>query len=222
MNRRDTILTAAKRLFSQYGPQKTTIADIAREAGVGVGTVYLEFASKEAILEELSTSRHRLVLNAMRSSSEAVDADWAARLSAALTARALGFLCTRDDGLHASDLIHCGNPAVKAAHRWFEDEERRLIQSLLAGGARAGEFDVADPAAVATLVLRAYVTFSPPWVLGRSLEEIERPLAAMHELVLRGLLHRMPRREARPPEPQRGRPGPEAAATAGTGRRSRG
>jgi hypothetical protein len=52
--RRQTILAAAERLLRHYGPGKTTIAEIAREADVGVGTVYLEFSSKDAILEALS------------------------------------------------------------------------------------------------------------------------------------------------------------------------
>ena len=189
MDRRNQILNAAKRLLGQYGPQKTTIADIAREAGVGVGTVYLEFASKEAIVEELSSRRYRQVLQQMIEAAESSSA-WSERLMAALTARSLSFLCPRDEGMHAGDLLHCGNAAVKAAHQRFQDEERRMIERLLDGGVSAGEFEIADTAQTAGLVLRAYVTFTPPFVLGRTRDEIQRPLAAMHQLLLHGLLAR--------------------------------
>src|SRR3954470_12265580 len=65
-HRREQILKAADRLLRHYGPHKTTVADVAREAGVGVGSVYLDFPSKDALVEELSRSRYRAVLDAMR------------------------------------------------------------------------------------------------------------------------------------------------------------
>jgi AcrR family transcriptional regulator len=187
--RRQIILAAAKRLFCQYGPQKTTIADIAREAGCGVGSVYLEFSSKEAIVEELSSHRHRQVLEAMTEAADSATA-WSDRLCAALTARTMSFVHRREEGMHAGDLLHCGNSAVKAAHQRFQEEERRLIERLLDGGVHAGEFEVADVSLTSVLVLRAYVTFAPPFVHGRSRDDLQRPLAAMHELLLRGLLRR--------------------------------
>lgn len=49
-NRKQLIAEAAQKLFLHYGIKKTTISDIAREAGIGKGTVYLDFRSKEEIL----------------------------------------------------------------------------------------------------------------------------------------------------------------------------
>ena len=40
---RDTILDAADGLIQRFGYQKTTVDDIAREAGIGKGTIYLHF-----------------------------------------------------------------------------------------------------------------------------------------------------------------------------------
>jgi AcrR family transcriptional regulator len=64
--RRKRILEATERLLRRYGPAKTTVADIAREAEIAVGAVYLEFASKDAIVEELSQGQHRAVMAAAR------------------------------------------------------------------------------------------------------------------------------------------------------------
>ena len=47
---RDRILDAAERLLARFGYKKTTMEDIAREAGLGKRTLYLHFASKEALL----------------------------------------------------------------------------------------------------------------------------------------------------------------------------
>ena len=56
--RREKLLEVADRLFRHYGPQKTTMADVAREAGIGVGTVDLEFPSKAALVLALSPRRY--------------------------------------------------------------------------------------------------------------------------------------------------------------------
>lgn len=46
---RDEILNATDRLLARYGYKKMTIDDLAQEVGIGKGTVYLHFASKEEI-----------------------------------------------------------------------------------------------------------------------------------------------------------------------------
>src|SRR6185295_16334525 len=96
--RRALILAAADRLLRHYGAQKTTVSDVAREAGVGVGSVYLEFPSKEAIVEELSRSRHREVLDAMRAAASAGRRPSSERFTRALDARLEAFFALVDGG----------------------------------------------------------------------------------------------------------------------------
>jgi AcrR family transcriptional regulator len=47
---RDAILDATDHLLSRYGYKKMTIDDLAAEVGIGKGTVYLYFPSKEEIV----------------------------------------------------------------------------------------------------------------------------------------------------------------------------
>lgn len=49
----ERIIRAAFVVTSKVGFESVTLADIAREAGVGVSTVYTRFKSKDALLEEL-------------------------------------------------------------------------------------------------------------------------------------------------------------------------
>jgi AcrR family transcriptional regulator len=49
---RELIVTAARRLVAEQGTE-AQIQDVAREAGVGVGTVYRHFPNKEALMGEL-------------------------------------------------------------------------------------------------------------------------------------------------------------------------
>lgn len=51
--KRDDILNAALRLFSQRGFYGTTMPQLAREAGVGAGTIYRYFDSKETLVNTL-------------------------------------------------------------------------------------------------------------------------------------------------------------------------
>ena len=46
---REAILDATDRLLARYGFKKMTIDDLAREVGIGKGSVYLHFRSKEEI-----------------------------------------------------------------------------------------------------------------------------------------------------------------------------
>ena len=51
--RAERILDAASTLILRYGYHKTTTEDIAREAGVGKGTLYLHWNTREALFAAL-------------------------------------------------------------------------------------------------------------------------------------------------------------------------
>ena len=53
VQRRDEILAAAKRVFAESGFHSTTMADVAKAAGLSYGTVYWYFDSKEALFHAL-------------------------------------------------------------------------------------------------------------------------------------------------------------------------
>jgi AcrR family transcriptional regulator len=56
---RERILQSARAVFAEYGAD-AQIDDVARQAGVGVGTVYRHFPTKEALLVELLREKFRL------------------------------------------------------------------------------------------------------------------------------------------------------------------
>lgn len=187
--RREVILQVAERLLRHYGPQKTTIADVAREAGVGVGSVYLEFPSKDALVEELSRRHYATVLSSMRRAAEEASTRHASdRLVRVLEARAVAFLAMAEAGAHACDLLHCGS--VKAAHSSYAEEERAILAELLVVGKASGELDVDDVESTLRALLLAYAAFAPPWLFKMEAKKVGGEIAAMHALVLRGLLPR--------------------------------
>ena len=58
---RQRVLDAARELFETHGYQGTTIREIARAAGVAVGSVFTTFASKGEILSEVMQARLSLL-----------------------------------------------------------------------------------------------------------------------------------------------------------------
>jgi AcrR family transcriptional regulator len=68
---RERILASARQVFAEDGPG-AQIDDVARHAGVGVGTVYRHFPTKEALLAELVRQKFRLFADRAR---EALDSD---------------------------------------------------------------------------------------------------------------------------------------------------
>ena len=188
--RRRLILEAAERLFQHYGPFKTTVADIAREAHVGVGSVYLEFTSKNAILAALATRGFEHVLMRIEDAWTAEDGGFDTRLRRALDARFEAFLAVARAGTHAPDLLGACCPPVVEARRRFHDAEHMRFSLYLRQGTAAGAFAITDPERAARALLAAYQAFSPPAVFSRAPEEVASDLDALHSLVLRGVCAR--------------------------------
>jgi AcrR family transcriptional regulator len=53
LDRRERLLESASSLFSRWGFDKTSVDDIAREAGISKGAVYLEFPNKDALFKAI-------------------------------------------------------------------------------------------------------------------------------------------------------------------------
>ena len=187
-SRRQLILETAARLFGHYGPAKTTIGDIAREAGIGVGSVYLEFESKDDIVRELAGERHQRVVVGMRNAARR--GDHATRIAAALEARVRILFELAQDGAHACDLMSCGGaakPRPSVGPGRFAEAERELLVTLLRAGIDAGEFEPVEPDQVARTIEHAYSALSPPWIYCQEPEDAASLSRALGHLLVFGL-----------------------------------
>lgn len=186
--RRSAILDAADRLFRHYGPGKTTISDIAREVGIGVGSVYLEFASKDEIVGELASHRHQRVLQAERAATR--EGTFADRIGRVLEARVDALYDLYEEGAHSCDLLLCGDDSDRSTWGHFQQEEAVLLASLLEQGARSGEFGILDSRPTAELIQRAFSTLSPPVLFEQSRSDARKAARAMAALLVHGLVAR--------------------------------
>lgn len=72
---REKLLAAADRLFMK-GIETAALKDVAKEAGVGIGTVYRHFPTKEDLIDELFSSQLGCVTDGAQLAAETEDA-WA-------------------------------------------------------------------------------------------------------------------------------------------------
>jgi AcrR family transcriptional regulator len=90
---RERILDASRKVFAKHGAE-AQMDDIARAAGVGVGTVYRHFPDKQALMGELVASKFRTFADNAERALEVEDPweafTWLLRTNAELCARDIG------------------------------------------------------------------------------------------------------------------------------------
>jgi AcrR family transcriptional regulator len=199
-DRRRFILETAARLLREHGPAKTTMADIAREADMAVGTVYLEFSSKEDIVAELSSRAHARVLAAMENAAAEKRAA-PDKLTAAFVARVSTFIDLEKEGRYSCQLLDCSAAtklkrmkaeAVRAANQRFREQEQTFFRALLELGIEEGSYARIDAERTAALVQRVLATLTPPALFESAPHEAMRCAMALASLLNDGLVVRDP------------------------------
>jgi AcrR family transcriptional regulator len=189
----EVILDAANRLLIRYGYKKMTMDDLAHEAGIGKGTIYLYFRSKEEVAlrcaDRLTKQVQERLRDAARCSAEPPE-----RIRRMLMLRVLmRFDNAQPYARSLDDLFLALRPAFLARReRWLADEVQ-IFSEVLAEGRAQGIFQAADPKAVAEALLIATNSLLPfslsPQELGAR-DEIERKVSHIADLLLQGIIRR--------------------------------
>lgn len=139
---RDAILDATDRLLSRFGYKKMTIDDLAHEVGIGKGSVYLHFSSKEEIaLSHIDRIIERLKANLTRIAEREDSVD--KRLCEMLCERVLfRFDSVQHYKQSLNDLLANLRPRLLERRERYFDEEARIFARVIEEGQRSG--DLAD------------------------------------------------------------------------------
>jgi AcrR family transcriptional regulator len=142
--RRAAILDAALQVFGQYGFRRTSMDDIAREAEIGKGTVYLSFASKDEVFQALSQHlAERMLAGAQAASRQpGTTADKLAAMHAAWFGT---YADTIRRSPHAADLLDAKHRLSAGLVADAASRYKRLVRDALTEAAAAGELDL-EPA----------------------------------------------------------------------------
>jgi AcrR family transcriptional regulator len=187
---RQAILDAADHMFVRHGYRRTTIEDIAREAGIGKGTVYLHFAKKEEIGSAWFNRWHERVLDAMRARAALVSGS-PAKLRALLHERVLYRYCSLEQwGMSLMEIVDSLQPLFLVYRAQFRKREGECLEQVLAEGAASGEFRITDAGRVAESMLIATNGLLPysvrPDEIG-SRADVERQTENLIALLLRAI-----------------------------------
>lgn len=194
---REAILDAAERLLARYGYRKTTMDDLAREVGIGKGTIYLHFPSKQEIaLSHIDRITGRVKEQLLAVARER-KADAGGRLREMIVTRVL----VRFDSVQhytesLNDLLADLRPQLLARRQLYFDEEARIFAEVIEQGQRQRAFANGDAHATAHLLLVATNSLLPYSLSTRELgarAEIEAKTARLADLLLAGVLRRSAR-----------------------------
>ena len=133
LRNRERVLDAATELVRRDG-EKVPMAQIAEHAGVGVGTVYRHFPSREALLAELVYRSFGLAVNNARAA--------AAHPGSALEGVRAFFLATLRDRERFVLPLHGGPAVFTPATRERQAEVRTVLRGLIERGQAAGDLRV--------------------------------------------------------------------------------
>lgn len=185
------ILEAALPLFAQQGIRKTTIEQIAAEAGIGKGTIYLSFKSKDeifaAIIRQEANTFFQILRRAVRKEQRAVGQ---------LRAYIQTSVRTVTDRLifHqvSQEFRQESRPFIETIRQDFSIVELSIIEDILEFGCEQGEFAVADiPFAGATITIAVHA-LQVPWLYPGHELGSEEKADALSDLIINGLRSREP------------------------------
>lgn len=137
---RDRLLTAAAHCFAEKGYSGCSIADIARQAEVAQGTMYVHFKSKEALFKTMIEEEHAQGAEKARQAAEVTP--YLSGIIGVLTD------CIRDVGFPVDHrlwteilAVAARDPSVRATFAASDKAMRAVFIELLEKAAEAGEID---------------------------------------------------------------------------------
>jgi TetR/AcrR family fatty acid metabolism transcriptional regulator len=181
------IIDAAIRVFARKGYFNSRVSDIAREAGIAAGTIYLYFDTKEQILVTLFREKM----------AEFVSALWPAiaeEKDAVAKVKRLVYL--HFEILERNpELAEVVQVELRQGQKFFRGPATQeiatyfaLIESVLEEGVAAGRFRRDLPVKIATKVLfGAMDQLATSWVLGKRGYRLADTAQAVSDLFLQGI-----------------------------------
>jgi TetR/AcrR family transcriptional regulator, fatty acid metabolism regulator protein len=191
-DKRERILQAAERVFAERGFFHARVSEIAREAGVADGTIYLYFKNKDDLLISLFESRMERVTGELTLAVDRAPADPASRLAAFIDTYAalvvgnppLAEVLTVELRQSAKFMKEYQNPRF--------GDFLKLLAGIVSEGQESGALDTTLPAPiVARAIFGMLDELALAWLLGRGEKfDMVRAAGGIASLVLKGLERR--------------------------------
>ena len=190
---REAILDATDRFLASYGYKKMTIDELAQQVGIGKGSIYLHFASKEEIvLSHIDRIIERLSDELRRIAAE--NAPIEEKLEKMLVTRVLfRFDSVQHYTQSLNDLLAAIRPNLLARRRHYFAKEAEIFASVIEEGCRNEIFECENALQIAETFLLATNSLLPFSLTSQELgerSEIEDRVRQIAALLLKGLVCR--------------------------------
>ncbi|SDC67203.1 transcriptional regulator, TetR family [Paenibacillus sp. UNCCL117] len=185
--KKSVILEAAKQTFSLYGFKGTTMGHIAKLAGVGKGTLYLYFTSKEELLHEIIRS---LTDEMKHAADEALQKQELASFERIHTALYNILMFRKEHELLIKlfrEEREFGNPVMKQALDLIEHESLCYIASHVERAVAAGLLAPCDPDITAFVLFKLYLALVHDWGMKHPPLDNEKISELLQLYVMKGL-----------------------------------
>lgn len=136
---KNSIIEAAKRVFQKWGLHKTTMEDIAHEAGKGKSTLYYYYKSKDEIFEAMITDEFSNIIIKAKTSVSKVSSS-----KEKLKKYIATMLVEIKNTVSVYPLVKGelkGNQYIEKLRKQLDDKEESIIMEILKEGFEKGEFN---------------------------------------------------------------------------------
>ncbi len=199
--KKEDIILAALKMFSEKGFLRTTIKDIAEQAGIGKGTVYEYFKDKEEIIQSsffyfqrfLEVDMEKILLS---------DKNGALKLSDLI--KAILKVLNNKEGNYLDLMFDFWAEGMKGNKKGimltemkrFYDIYRKMIEDIIIEGIKDGSIrEDIDPFETASILIGAMDGIMVQWILDRKTINTKRIEKNLIYLVLNGIKIDKNRRE---------------------------
>ncbi len=191
--KQERILEAAEKLFARYGHRKTSIDEIAQQAGLGKGTIYLYFRSKDELYLAIVRRFGTALMQAMREAAASVEGP-AEKLRQLLVTRLRFPEEHLAENMYTAESMRDFEESEHSAllaplMREFRDIEVRMIEEIVRLGVTAGLFATGNARITAYAIYASLHSCGRPWPADEELK-LEGKVDVLFELYLHGLMKR--------------------------------
>ncbi len=185
--KKKTVLTAARRVFAKKGLARAKIEDVAAEAGIGKGTVYEYFRSKDdiffALFEEMKIELHRRIFELDRTLPPRE------KLHQLVISALLAFEQWRDFGYVLLDFwaMHKGGTSTRIRFDEIYDDARTVLSALIREGIRTGDFRKVNPAHTASVLIAVFDGLLLQWIFNPKSFSLKTIADTVSDLIGRGI-----------------------------------
>jgi AcrR family transcriptional regulator len=189
----DLILDRADRLLARYGYRKMTMDDLATEVGIGKGTIYLHFRSKEDLVyAHIDRVIRRVIERLQRVLRSGLPP--AEKIREMIVLRVMyRFDSVQHFPESLSEMFRDLRSGVSQRREHYFKEEAKLFAAALKEGQRLRIFRAADCSATANTIVAATNSLLPFHLSTHELgkrSDIEKMVTQIADLLLYGLLPR--------------------------------